>query len=803
VKHLQPFDKLLLAVLVPLWAACFALSLISVIRETALSSIYVSAPVDAGDYPTLIGFWPHLEVMQSGLEAGDRLVRLGDADLRGVGPLRFWLLVPAEMGMAREADIMIERAGRQEKASLVLGSNQIVWPLLAPSFAFAVTAVILLLRAPPSAMVQASFRSQMCVAIACASIFAGSRVVTSTSLAVGFLSATLLGPLVLRALLLFPHSIEPAGFWARKAPWFLSVLGLLHISRLYGAPLPPSLANPGFFAGILALCIALLVATTHTYRRTDAIGRRQFRWLLFGMYCTMVPGTVVAAVTAMDPRFLREYLLAGSALVLIPLSLLIAIARYNLFDIDRLISATTSYTIVLVLAVAGGLAFIPQLAGAASRAIGLNSWWGQVLLAIVFATLVVPARRRIAPQIDRLFFPDRYGLAHGIKELLADLSRCERLEELALRTGDRLYAVLRPETCVIYVRTEQAFSPLVVRGRAVPADIPAGGPFASALEASEGAVELTRLTGQRGTLQLAAEERQALENLRATVLLPIQRRRALVGFVCLGHKQSGDVYTPTDLALLAAVTDKMSTELLRFDEAALASIGEALSRVLHDFKNPLTAALGYAEIMSTVQTQEEREEYARLIQKQFMLMDEMTRDVLAYARGESYLLIRPVHVTRFLGDLSAQLEPELSRHGVRLTIEPEFHGIAWFDEAKLIRAIYNLARNAVEAMPDGGVFRIASRVGDAHLILEFSDTGKGIPTEILERLFIPFVTAGKAEGTGLGLATVKNVVDEHHGTINVHSTPGAGTTFTISLPLERPDEAKGTGQRLSSSVPRS
>ncbi|MCK5796545.1 MAG: ATP-binding protein, partial [Deltaproteobacteria bacterium] len=99
---------------------------------------------------------------------------------------------------------------------------------------------------------------------------------------------------------------------------------------------------------------------------------------------------------------------------------------------------------------------------------------------------------------------------------------------------------------------------------------------------------------------------------------------------------------------------------------------------------------------------------------------------------------------------------------------------------------HNIARNAAQAMPEGGTFRIGVEARDDRLHLSFADTGVGVPEELKARLFEAFATAGKEDGTGLGLAIVQKIVEEHAGEISYTSAPDEGTTFTIFLPLRRP-----------------
>jgi signal transduction histidine kinase len=157
--------------------------------------------------------------------------------------------------------------------------------------------------------------------------------------------------------------------------------------------------------------------------------------------------------------------------------------------------------------------------------------------------------------------------------------------------------------------------------------------------------------------------------------------------------------------------------------------------------------------------------------------------VLAFARGETDLVVRKVYVNRYIEDLTTQLGAATAGRGIDFELEARYDGIAYFDEQKLLRVFHNLARNAIEAMPEGGKLKVTvDRDGD-NLIWAVKDTGSGVPPELQPRLFELFAT-GKKGGTGLGLAIVKKIIDDHRGSVACESSPH-GTTFTIQLPIRR------------------
>jgi signal transduction histidine kinase len=270
----------------------------------------------------------------------------------------------------------------------------------------------------------------------------------------------------------------------------------------------------------------------------------------------------------------------------------------------------------------------------------------------------------------------------------------------------------------------------------------------------------------------------------------------VLGALELLDKLAQTGFDDSDLKMLSLIAGQASKAIQlsrakeeRLNQSRLASIGQIVSGVLHDLKTPMTIVSGYAQLMAQMDDATQRGQYVEQILKQFDQMAAMTREVLAFARGESNVLIRKVFVHRFIDEMASQLRHEFAGKNISLEVDAQYKGVAWFDEQKIMRVVHNLARNAGQAMPDGGTFRMGTRADDGRLVLEFADTGTGIPAEMEGRLFELFATSGKKDGTGLGLAIVKKIVDEHHGAITYSSTPGKGTAFRIALALEKPASA--------------
>lgn len=264
-----------------------------------------------------------------------------------------------------------------------------------------------------------------------------------------------------------------------------------------------------------------------------------------------------------------------------------------------------------------------------------------------------------------------------------------------------------------------------------------------------------------------------------------------VGALELLNKHGGQSpFTDEDVRAASLIANHISTAIglasarsRQRKQERLSTIGRLLSSVLHDLKTPMTIISGYTQMLVGEDSAEERRRLADSILRQVELINAMTRETIAFARGDRSLWVRKVYLKSFFEELRDQLERELEARNVTIGLKLLDRGIARFDEHKIQRAVHNLARNAAEAIGDrGGRFDIeVDRDEDGALVLRFIDDGPGISEEIRDGLFESFTTHGKVSGTGLGLAIVRKIALDHGGTITVDSRPGH-TVFTIVLP---------------------
>jgi signal transduction histidine kinase len=221
----------------------------------------------------------------------------------------------------------------------------------------------------------------------------------------------------------------------------------------------------------------------------------------------------------------------------------------------------------------------------------------------------------------------------------------------------------------------------------------------------------------------------------------------------------------------------------------LAALSRLSAGVAHEVKNPLNAMMIHAELLrqqiGTVLPDNAATapalKHVDVIFNEIRRLDEVVQSFLKFTRPEDLKLER-VPLGPLLDEVLRVVQPEAARHGVTVAIEgrnaPDVNG----DPTMLRQAFLNLALNACQAMSNGGTLRIRCDARrDRRVAIAFTDTGVGIRPEHLQRIFDLYFTT-KEKGSGIGLSMVYRTVQMHDGEIEVESTPGVGTTFTVLLP---------------------
>jgi two-component system, NtrC family, sensor histidine kinase PilS len=220
----------------------------------------------------------------------------------------------------------------------------------------------------------------------------------------------------------------------------------------------------------------------------------------------------------------------------------------------------------------------------------------------------------------------------------------------------------------------------------------------------------------------------------------------------------------------------------------LAAIGRMAASIAHEIRNPLAAMRGSIQMLrSEMNTDPSQVELMEIILRESDRLNRIITDFLNYARPRS-IVQSPVDVAELLHQTFALLRhsPEINEKQRIVEELPDVPLVIDADAGQLKQVFWNLARNALTAMPDGGTLLAQVETNSHNRVrIAFSDTGKGMTPEQVEHLFEPF--SSTTGGTGLGLSIVYQIVRDHGGTINVRSLEGQGTTITVELPMGNED----------------
>ena len=443
-----------------------------------------------------------------------------------------------------------------------------------------------------------------------------------------------------------------------------------------------------------------------------------------------------------------------------------------------------------------------------------------VLAAIVFLVLFEPLQTEVETRIHQFFFRERYDLETSVAELRKRLTHVLEIDELNSSLMQGLESSHRVTTAALYLRDQDGdgFDLVGSIGAAVPKRVETLGarPLLDRLErqASISLEEVAREANKSDAVIQAAAA--TLGVLQSAVVLAVRGDADDgVGLLFVSDDRVRDAFTPEEISLLETVAAQIGVVVANSrvysrmkERDRLAALGSMAAGLAHEVKNPLGAIKGAAQLLEEVgaSTPEEpaAREFVGIILEEVNRLDRVVGSFLDYARphaGNPVPLDLNAAVRRTVQILSSQitdgeidLKLDLSEPLPRTSMDPE----------KFRQVLMNLIQNAIQAMDGHGKVTVSTSVRrsmrgrmahdlsssvprrsatDETELLEVGvrDTGPGISPKVLRNLFVPFFTT-KTQGTGLGLAISQSIVQNAGGTIEVHSLPGAGTTFTIVLP---------------------
>jgi signal transduction histidine kinase len=301
------------------------------------------------------------------------------------------------------------------------------------------------------------------------------------------------------------------------------------------------------------------------------------------------------------------------------------------------------------------------------------------------------------------------------------------------------------------------------------------------------------------------EHMLAKSSSRNFVIVPLILRSQGIGVFIIHTEKPQQEFSNQDIQLLSVLANQAAVgvenwrtyqQLLKANEelkasqaqmvqaAKLAAIGELAAGIAHEIKNPLQVLMLHLEL---VQAGRPLPNWIDMFSKQLKRLSDITLRLMNFSRNASEeVATEPIDLNKAIEDIVMMVQHEFEGNGIDIeqnlaTDLPTVRGNANY----LQQVFLNLLINARDAMPKGGIIRVASTLTGFHVCVSFSDTGQGISKDLQEKIFKPFFSTKGEKGTGLGLAICSKIIAQHKGEIRVESEVGKGTTFTIFLPVWR------------------
>jgi len=576
---------------------------------------------------------------------------------------------------------------------------------------------------------------------------------------------------------------------------------------LVGLVCTPAYAKPSVPAAIflymsLLLVLALGALWQRARRVKSSFSRRRLRFLV-------LMGAVATVFTAVDylPLVGLEIPPVGTVLTLVFLYILSqSVLRERLLDL---------YELAARLAVLTALSFL--LAGVFWLL--LSFWGGQFFMHSVAAALVVllvydPVRLKVEQKISQLFFRERYDLEQAVAALRRRLAHVLELEHLPDLLMAGLESSQRVTHAALYLLdSEMRGYELLGQLGAIPVrrlESAAMRPLIDALrkqhvltvESFERERELHRAAARDREAETCHEVVQCLDSMHGSLCIALSVDDDIYGMLCVRDERVRDAFSPEEIQLLLGLCAQVVTAIentrlyQRMKERdKLATMGEMAAGLAHEIRNPLGAIKASAEYLRETPAEDGgSDEFLHIIVEEVDRLNRVVSSFLDYANpahGDLHMLCDVNAVVERTAQVLAS-EVEQADLMATLALTPGLPRVR-IDAERLRQVLINLIQNALQAIELGGTLRIETQLSEpvsegvaSWVDISVSDTGKGVPQQVLHNLFEPFVTT-RQTGTGLGLAICQRIVSAAAGKILVQTRQNQGSTFTVRLPAALDD----------------
>ncbi len=640
----------------------------------------------------------------------------------------------------------------------------------------------------------------------------------------------------------FPRTVKRSKhfdklFWAG---FFLSSLyavsPLVTINSTHGsqgAVIEPGVLYYGYIVLFGGLAAWAVLRFAHSFKVATVTERNQLRVIAFGVGVSTLLGIFTNLIFPLFNGDWATSKVGPFVTVFFVGSLSYAIIRQRFLDIKLFVARSLAYFLLLLSlsAIYVALAFGIGSYFFENESITTSQQVFNASLALLLAFAFQPLRRFFEKVTDRIFYKYRFDA----NELQSNLTR-------TLAANVRLDPLLQ-ETVALLGREMKlsAIKIIILQGKRVyrDADISNGGHI---IASTSEIAQLNKHILVTDDIPFG-RKRSSLEAMGIRVSAPLHTRNELVGFLLLGDKLSGDLYSKRDIDLIRimgreiaiAVTNARSfEEIARFNETLKQKISEATTRLRvanknlkaldkakddfisvasHQLRTPLTAVKGYLSMLREGDAGPVTEEQKDFIDTAFSSSERMVRliadllNVSRLAAGRFTIEPKPTDLVATIKDEIRQLASHAAAKGLYLNFEMPKKPLAKIviDEDKTRQVMMNFMDNAIYYTEQGGVtVRLTAEKGSIRFTV--TDTGIGVPPDAQKKLFTKFFRADNAQtlrpdGTGLGLYLAKQVIEDEGGELIFSSVQGHGSTFGFKIPIKLEDRLKASAATVPDVAP--
>ena len=583
--------------------------------------------------------------------------------------------------------------------------------------------------------------------------------------------------LYVASIALVPTGLVVSGMqtmWYGKAP-IIAPLFVLYVLSAY-----------------LPIVLGLRVLVRHYKQAKSLSDRVRDSYIIAGIIATFVGGT-----TDFLPSLgIDMYPLGIIGNILFCLLATIAMLKYGLLEMKLVLRRGAAYALIgiLMLAIFAVAIFISsRFFTEVSTTVVL-----EIGIVVVFAVATVfhPVQIRLQRVVDRWFLRERYDHLKALERFSNDTKDIIELKQLSSSLLSMIAQGMQSRS--VYLLLPSSISGDFVNyaqygeTSAAAPSFQANSLFALAMKFQEGPVDVNDMDTVPALRDISDSDKKTLTANELELLIPLKTKEQLTGIMVLGGKISGETYSTEDRQLLSTVANQtaISIENARLYEdlrqqlirsSKLASLGELAANVAHEVNNSLQSVINYGTILYQDIEDDELKKDCQIIETEALRARNIVEILLGIARKE-----RTEKEATNVNDLMrstvnlARLRTKSGRIDIIESYSKQTPFV--FCSSEQLRQVFiNLIGNAIDAIPNEGKVVIETAIQSGHVFITVSDTGTGIPSHLIDKVFEPLFTT-KENGTGLGLAVSLSIVKDLGGTIDFDSVENQGTTFTVTLP---------------------